>query len=82
MSYKLSREVERIKKLKEAQERYQAFVEEDFDKKQIADYFQIGLEAQVFVDNKGNVLKAKDHLMFGFFDRNYQYTLRRRPIQQ
>lgn len=82
MSYKISQEVERIKRLKEAKERYEAFVEDDFDKKQIADYFRIGVKAEVFVSPKGRVLTDKDDIMFMFYDKNYQYSLRRRPVRR
>jgi len=80
MSYRFSMS-EREKKLKEAKERYDQFVEEELDKKQIADYFEIGLKAKVFRTKEGKILKANENLMWGFFDnRGYQYTLRRRPI--
>ena len=82
MSYRQSNEAERLKKLKEAKVRYDAFVEEDLDKKQIADYFQIALEAQIFVNDLGRILQVDDDLMWGFFDKKYQYTLRRRPIEK
>lgn len=70
----------RKKAIIDAKERYDNFVADHFNKQQIVDYFRIGLEAKVFVDQYGKVLEDNDHLMFGFFDNaGYQYTLRRRP---
>jgi len=82
VSYKISVEVERIKRLKEAKERYDAFVEDDFDKKQIAEYFRIGVKAEVFVNPQGKVLTDKDSIMFLFYDSKFQYSLRRRPVRR
>ena len=66
----------------QAKENYDNFVADHFNKQQIIDYFRIGLEAKVFVDQNGTILKENDHLMFGFFDNmGFQYTLRRRPTQ-
>lgn len=83
MSYRTSIEADKQKKLKEAKERYDAFVEDDFDKKQIAEYFRVAIKAQVFIDeNNGRILTDKDDLMFAFYDKNFQYTLRRRPVRR
>jgi len=63
----------------EAKERYDNFVADHFNKMQIAEYFRLGVEAKVFIDDRGTILGDKDQPMFAFYDDNFQYTLRRRP---
>ena len=80
MTFKFTKDQD---KLLRAKERYQQFIENELDKKQIIDYFKIGLEAKVFLGNKTHKpLGPNDHLVFGFRDGNYLYTVRRQPLPQ
>ena len=72
----------RRKAIIDAKERYDIFCDDYFNptaKFQIAEYFRLGMEAKVFIDQYGKILKDHEQPMFGFFDNDYQYTLRRRP---
>ena len=47
----------------------------------IVDYFELGLEAEIFKDmNTNKPLSKKDNLFWGFNHKGYQYTLRRQPL--
>ena len=69
----------RRKAILDAKERYVNFVADHFNKQMIADYFRFGIEAKIFIDQKGKILEDKDQPMFGFADNDFQYTLRRQP---
>jgi hypothetical protein len=67
--------------LKANLQKYKDFVNDHFDKKMIADYFNLGIKAHIFKDNRtGKTLQDKDQLFFGWADKKYQYTLRRQPL--
>ena len=87
--------VQRRIQLEEAIARYKKFMKEN-DFRDVKEYFEIGLEANVFIKDE-KTLKPSDDLMFGFFvdqygnilldsrDRHkavWQYTFRRQPAMQ
>lgn len=73
----------RRKAIIDAKERYDNFCADYFNptaKFQIAEYFRLGIEAKVFIGMRtGKILGDKDQPMLAFYDKDYQYTLRRRP---
>lgn len=69
-------------KLKEAKRRYLEFIDQ-LDLKVVQNYFEVGLNSKVFLDKRTNQpLTKDDDLWWGFYDKNYQYTLRRQPIRK
>ena len=73
---------EKIALLKENQRKYQEFVKQ-FDLKPIVEYFEYGLEAQVFTDKMtGKILQKNENLFWGFNHAGYQYLLARKPIRK
>lgn len=57
------------------------FMRDHLDKKMLATYFILGVKAGIFKDiQTGRNLTDDDQLMFGYYDKKFQYTIRRQSI--
>ena len=72
--------IERMALRKKIQEEYQEFIR-TLDLSVIVDYFEKGVHARQFRQQDGKILGRNDNLFWGFYDKGYQYTLRRQPIK-